>query len=504
MNTNPLLLLDFYKTTHHEQYPAGLTKLVSYFTPRMSRIDGQDELVMFGLQAFIKTYLIEYFNENFFNRPRKEVISEYCRVLDNTLGSGAYDIGKIVELYDLGYLPLEIRAIPEGTLVPIKVPMIEISNTNPNFAWLVNTIESVMSAELWHPMISANVGYWYREIVNQAYAISVDDNIPRNKALGDFSFRGQESLQSAIKSSAAFCLSFLNTATVPTIPFLEKMYNCDCTKEPVAYGSISTEHSVMCSNYAIDGDEVSFVRRLLTKIYPNYSFSMVSDSYDYWNLVDNILPQLKAEVLAHNGCLLARGDSGDPVEIVTETVFHLWNTFGGTVNSKGYKVLDPHVKAIYGDSITLQRCTEIYKRLIEAGFACNNVALGVGSFSMQCLESFDTFKAVHGFNNPMQLSPFTRDTFGIAVKATYGEIDGVGFEIFKNPKTDTGKFKKSQRGMCRVYHQEDGKITYEDELTPTSIQGENMLEVVFKDGAIVKEYTLNEVRSRLHAEHGGF
>ena len=224
---------------------------------------------------------------------------------------------------------------------------------------------------------------------------------------------------------------------------------------------------------------------------------MVSDSYDYWHLVDEILPQLKDEIMNHNGCLLVRGDSGDPVEIVTETVFHLWDIFGGTVNSKGYKVLDPHVKALYGDSITVNRCAEIYRRLIEAGFACNNVSLGVGSFSMQCIET------VNGKDETI-LNPFTRDTFGIAVKATYGEVNGKGFEIFKNPKTDTGRFKKSQRGVCRVYHDTDGQIVYEDELTPATLSGENMLETVFRDGVITKEYTLSEIRNRLHAENGGF
>lgn len=354
MKINPLLLIDFYKSTHYEQYPKGLTKMVSYFTPRMSRLEGQNKLIMFGLQAFIKEYLIEYFNEYFFSRPKDEVLNEYSRVLDNTLGKGSYDLNKIIDLYDLGYLPLEIRAIPEGSRVDIKVPMLEISNTHPNFVWLVNTIETMMSCTLWHTMLSANVGYNYRNIVNKYYDISVNDNVPRARALGDFSMRGQESVESATKSSAAFCLSFLNTATVPAIPWLEHYYNCDCTKEQVAFGAISTEHSVMCSNYAIDGDEVSFVRRLLTEIYPNHSFSMVSDSYDYWNLVDNILPQVKDEVMAHNGCISIRGDSGDPVQIVTETVEHLWNIFGGTINTKGYKVLDPHVKAIYGDSITPQ------------------------------------------------------------------------------------------------------------------------------------------------------
>ena len=412
MKTNPLLLIDFYKSTHHEQYPKGLTKMVSYFTPRMSRLEGQNKLVMFGLQAFIKEYLIENFNEYFFGRPKDEVLSEYSRVLDNTLGKGAYDLNKIVDLYDLGYLPLEIRAIPEGSRVDIKVPMLEISNTHPDFVWLVNTIETMMSCTLWHTMLSANVGFNYRNIVNKYYDISVDDTVPRARALGDFSMRGQESVESATKSSAAFCLSFLNTATVPAIPWLEHYYNCDCTKDAVAYGAISTEHSVMCSNFSIDGDEVSFVKRLLTEIYPNHSFSMVSDSYDYWNLVDNILPQVKEEILAHNGFIAIRGDSGDPVEIVTETVEHLWNIFGGTVNSKGYKVLNPHIKALYGDSITPHRCQRIYEILISKGFACNNVSLGVGSFSMQCLESYNEHTVSPTYN------PYTRDTYGIAVKAT--------------------------------------------------------------------------------------
>lgn len=494
MNINPLLLIDFYKSTHHEQYPKGLTKMVSYFTPRMSRLNGQDKLIMFGLQAFIKEYLIEGFQRYFFDRPKDEVLNEYSRILDNTLGNGAYDLNKIGDLYDLGYLPLEIRAIPEGEHVDIKVPMIEISNTHPDFVWLVNTIETMMSCTLWHTMVSANVGYMYRNIVNKYYDISVDDYVPRARALGDFSMRGQESVESAIKSSAAFCLSFLNTATVPAIPWLECYYNCDCTKEKVAFGAISTEHSVMCSNYATDGDEIFFIRRLLTEIYPDQSFSMVSDSYDYWNLVDNILPQLKKEICEHRGTLSIRGDSGDPVKIVTETVEHLWNIFGGTVNTKGYKVLHPYIKAIYGDSITPQRCEEIFKILVEKGFACSNVSLGVGSFSMQCLEE----TALYNGDPINRLNPYTRDTYGIAIKATYAEdADGKPIMIFKNPKTDTGKFKKSQRGCCRVIKTDNG-YTYEDGLTFAEHNtDDNCLIPVFRDGKIVKEYTLNEIRQRL-------
>lgn len=494
MNTLPLLLCDFYKTVHSEQYPKGVTKLVSYFTPRMSRLNGEDKLIMFSLQSFIKEYLIEYFNDNFFHKSKEEVLSEYNRILTYTLGAGSYRDEKIAALHELGYLPLEIKAIAEGTRVPIKVPMLEISNTIPEFSWLVNSIETLLSCSLWHPMLSANVGYKYRMIVNKYYDLSVEDNVPRARALGDFSMRGQESLESATRSSAAFCLSFLNTATVPAIPFLEKYYNCDCTKEPVAFGAISTEHSVMCSNAAVDGDEITMIRRLLKDIYPNHNFSMVSDSYDYWNLVDNLLVECKGDILGHNGTFLIRGDSGDPVEIVTETVFRLWNIFGGTVNSKGYKVLNPHVKAIYGDSITPQRTEEIYQILVKNGFACNNVSLGVGSFSMQCLEQDGA------------LNPYTRDTFGIAVKATYAEIGDKTYMIFKNPKTDTGNFKKSQRGLCRVFHDENGDIIYEDGFDKDTFpyEKENLLESVFKNGQLLKEYSLAEIRNRLHAETGGF
>lgn len=575
MNNCPALLLcDFYKTVHSEQYPQNMTKIVSYFTPRMTRLDGENDLIMFGLQAFIKQYLIEYFNTNFFGKTKEEVLSEYNRILTYTLGAGSYNSKKIEDLYDLGYLPIEIRAIPEGTLVPVKVPMIEISNTHPHFVWIVNAIETIMSCSLWHPMISANVGYKYRQIVNEYYDRTVDDNIPRARALGDFSMRGQESLESATKSSAAFCLSFLNTATVPAIPFLEHYYNCDCTKEPVAFGAISTEHSVMCSNAAIDGDEITMVKRLLKEIYPNQNFSMVSDSYDYWNLVDNILPQCYDDIMEHNGTISIRGDSGDPVEIIAGkeiffidedewnqlqenpndfiaeffdygdieedtkcifsfdgdyiladikvewceergawtdcsypfidgykvtlekdyvltsqdkgTVWRLYEIFGGDVNSKGYLTLNPHVKAIYGDSITYRRAKMIYQRLLEKGFACNTVTLGVGSFSMQCEET-----------STQELKPYTRDTFGIAVKATYGEINGKPVMIFKNPKTDTGSFKKSQKGCCEVYYDENHNLFYKDELNwEDSRSGE--LKTVFKNGEMVNEYSLSDIRNRLY------
>ena len=482
--TNPMLLIDFYKAVHAEMLPKGITKSVSYFTPRMGRVKRWNEVAMFGLQGFIKEYLVDYFNEYFFFEYRNKAIGTYKTVMDATLGEGTYGLQKIEDLYDLGYLPIEIKALPEGTLVPMHVPMFSIENTHKDFAWLPQALESLISAEMWHPMIAATVGHTYRQIVNKFYEMTCDDDIPKSKALGAFDFRGEECLQSAVKAGAGWCLSFLNTATVPTIPYLERNYNCDCTKEPVAFGSPSTEHAVMCSNYAIDGDEETLIKRLLTEIYPNTSFSAVLDSYDYWNVVENILPKLKNEIMNHNGCFLVRGDSGDCVDVVTRTVFKLWEEFGGTTNSKGYKVLDTHVKAIYGDSITVQRCEQIYDILEKNGFAASNVALGGGSFSFQCIEENGVLK------------PFTRDTFSSCIKATYCEIDGKPYPIFKNPKD--GGFKKSQRGLCHVYTGSDGKLTFKDGYTSENLPLNNLLETVFRDGKLVKEQSLQEIRRVLN------
>ena len=489
--SNALLLIDFYKACHDFMLPEGMEKSVSYYTPRMSRVKMWNKVVNFGLQAFIKTYLIDYFNDNFFHRPMNEVVQEYRRILDHAFGEGNYNYEKVSKLHKLGYLPIEIISLPEGMMVPMKCPIFGITNTHKDFAWLPQALESLISAEMWYPMICATVGKTYRDIVNRYYTKTCDDNVPKRKALGNFDFRGDKGYDAALKAGSAWCLSFVNSATVPVIPYLEEMYNCDCTKEEVAFGAVSTEHFVMCSNYAVDGDERTFLKRLLTELYPNSSFSCVCDSYDYWNVVENIIPSLKEEILNHNGTMLVRGDSGDCVDVVTKTVFKLWETFGGTINSKGYKVLDPHVKAIYGDSITVQRCEEIYKVLEENGFAACNVALGVGSFSMNSIEEEGMLK------------PFTRDTFSSCIKATDAIINGIEYPIYKDPKTDreTGNgFKKSQRGCCRVFWRSkmDKEITYEDGLTYEESLNYNLMEVVFRDGKLIKEESLKDIRNRLH------
>ncbi|MCY6960128.1 nicotinate phosphoribosyltransferase [Clostridium brassicae] len=484
---NPFLLTDFYKTIHHMCYAQGMTKLVSYWTPRMSRKENMDKVVMFGLQPFIKKYLIQYFNENFFQKDKEDVVSEYKRVISKTMGNIVADTKHIEALHDLGYLPIQIKAVAEGSRVNIKTPMIEITNTQPDFAWIVNYLETFMSCNIWQPMTSATIAYRYREIVEKYFNITVENGDVK-KACGDFSMRGFSSVESAELSGAAHLLSFLGTATIPAISYLEEYYNCNIEEEIIGLGTPSTEHSVMCS---YGEDEFSAYKRLITEVFPSGILSIVSDTYDYWNVITGILPRLKENILNRDGKIVIRGDSGDPVKIICGdkdvakdseeykgTVELLWDIFGGEINSKGYKVLNSKIGTIYGDSITVERCEQICKGLEEKGFAVNNCVFGIGSYTYQ-------------YN--------TRDTFGFALKATHAVIDGKEKFIFKAPKTDKDNFKKSQKGMCYVYR-EGQDILYKDELTikEQAEYKDNLLETVFKDGKLIKDYSLSEIRNRLH------
>lgn len=490
VNCNPMLLCDFYKACHNMMLPENITKSVSYFTPRGTRIEGWNEVVFFGLQYFIKEYLDFAFKNYFFN---EDGYTTYCYTMDDYF-AGKYDKTKIKALYDLGYLPIEIHALPEGAVIPVGVPLFSITNTHPDFAWLPQALESMISASMWFPIVAATMAKHYRDIVNKWYYKTCDNNVSFRNACGNFDFRGEDSVEAGIVAGMAWTLFFNSTASVPSLYYLEKNYPItDAVDEQIfarLYGSPSTEHAVMCSNYAIDGDEETFLRRLLTEIYPTGSVSAVLDSYDYWNVIDNILPKLKDIILNRNGTFLCRGDSGDCVEVITKTVFKLWDIFGGTINNKGYKVLDPHVKAIYGDSITLQRAEKIYSILEQNGFAANNVVLGVGSFSFRCVEQDGILK------------PFTRDTFNFAIKATYFETaDGKNYSIYKAPKE--ADFKKSHKGCVRVfyrnkeYDKKDCLIESQDCLTYDEAYGknsDNMLIPIYKDGEFVQIATVTDFR----------
>jgi len=480
---NPLLLTDGYKADHRRQYPDGTTLVYSNWTPRKSRIEGVEEVVFFGLQYFIKKYIIEDFERDFFSRPKSEVIARYARRINNYLGENQVGTSHIAALHDLGYIPMVFKALPEGASVPIRVPMFTMYNTLPDFFWLTNYFETLLSAVVWLPCNSATIARQYRRILDgfAAETSSAPDFV--NWQAHDFSMRGMAGIEAAVTSSAGHLLSFTGTDTIPAIDFLETYYNADSDTELVGGSVAATEHSVMCMG-TTEGEFDTF-KRLICDIYPKGIVSIVSDTWDLWKVLTDYLPQLKEEITSREGKVVIRPDSGDPADILcgkpdgtTEeerkgVVELLWDTFGGSTNSKGYKELIPQIGAIYGDSITLARGTDICERLKQKGFASTNVVLGIGSFTYQ-------------YN--------TRDTFGFAMKATYGEVKGRGREIFKDPVTDDGT-KKSAKGLMKII-KENGtyrlidRVSWEEEQT-----GE--LKEVFRDGKLLIDQSLAAIRKVL-------
>lgn len=483
----PIALTDFYKTDHRRQYPDKTELVYSNLTPRGSRIEGIDHVVVFGVQYFIKEYLIKRFTEGFFRRPKAVAIAAYKRRLDNALGKDAVSMDHIEALWDIGYLPVKIKALAEGTLCPMRVPVLTIQNTHKMFFWVTNFLETLLANCLWGPITSATIAYTYRKMLD-AYATETSDEPEFVQWQGhDFSMRGMMGIEAACMSGAAHLLSFTGTDTIPAIDFLEEYYGADSDKELIGGSVPATEHSVM--SVAGVQDEIGTFKRLITETYPAGIVSIVSDTWDFWKVMREYLPALKTEIMARDGKVVIRPDSGDPVQIIcgckhkcgdiilpatqrrVGAVECLWNTFGGTVNSKGKKQLDPHVGLIYGDSITLDRCNNICDGLRQLGFASTNIVFGIGSYTYQFT---------------------TRDTFGFAVKATYAIVDGHPLNIWKDPKTDDG-LKKSAKGLLCV----DNGLGLIQEVSAEEAKS-GLLKTVFEDGRIVKETTLADIRERLH------
>ena len=498
-----ILLTDGYKLDHRRQYPKGTEFVYSNWTPRSCGYYPQatEGAVVFGIQYMIKEFFIKQFNEGFFNRPKEEVVEEFANRIKSFLGEEAFkSIGTkhIEDLHDLGYLPIRIKALPEGSVCPIRVPALTFINTIPEFYWLTNYFETLISNTLWMPMTSATTARLFKkELIRHAKKTGYinDPNVILGFSCHDFSMRGMAGIEATVASGMAHLTSFCGTESIPALKACEEYYH--------ASGMIgstvpATEHSVMCAG-GMDDEYETFVR-LITEVYPTGFVSIVSDTWDYWKVITEYLPKLKDTIMNRNGRVIIRPDSGDPVKIICGltddeimeqsenweeedmiptyikkgTYEIMWEIFGGTINEKGYKVLDPHIGLIYGDSITLERQAEIYKRLEAKGFAATNLVLGVGSYTYN-------YKS--------------RDSLGFAMKATWCQINGEAHEIFKKPKTDSGT-KNSLKGLIKVI-KEDGVYKAIDQVSPEEEQtGE--LKTVFENGKLVREYTLDEVRENIN------
>lgn len=537
MKLRPLHCIDFYKSGHIFQYPAGTEFIYSNFTARSTRLanmsKGYDnKIVVFGIQYFIKYFLMEEFRDGFFNLPKDKVINDIKRRMDTSLGKDSVTVKHFEELHDLGYLPIEIKALPEGSVIDTNIPLLTIVNTDPKFFWLVNYLETALSAFLWKASTSATIANDFRKLF---YKYQIETNSAAEafyKFQGhDFSCRGMSGMHDAAISGAAHLLSFLGTDTVSAIDLLEDYYGANSDYEMIGTSVPATEHSVMCSGKK--ESEIDTFKRLITETYPEGFVSIVSDTWDFWKVMTNLLPELKEDIMSRSGKLVIRPDSGDPVKIICGTCYKvnddfvhselnlgmltakgfwefeqagkyyiinvdraegyttyeteptpamkgaaqlLWDTFGGTISNEGYKVLDSHIGLIYGDSITISRAEAILEGLKNKGFASTNIVLGIGSFTYQHT---------------------TRDTLGFAMKSTNCVINGVSEAIFKDPATDGG-VKKSHRGLLRVEKVANDYICYQQQ-TPEEEKG-GLLRRVFHNGVLYNEENLTQIRQRLDSE----
>ena len=490
---NPLLMTDGYKTSHRLMYPQGTTLVYSNYTCRSIKYmhESCKDIVVFGTQYVFK-YIDDLFQEGFFSRPKNKVCQEAKHYLSSYLGTD-YDVSHFEDLHDLGYLPIEVKSLEEGTVIKQGVPLFTIKNTHPNFYWITNFLETLISTLIWKPVHSASIAYGYKKILNKYAKETGVDPMFVNFQGHDFSFRGMQSPEAAISSGLGFLTSFMGTDTLPTLQAAKYYYG----DENVGFSVPASEHSVMCS-HGKEG-EIETLKYLMNQ-YPKGILSVVSDTWDLWKLITEYLPQLKEEILARDGKLVIRPDSGDPVDIIcgknsdtkygyysssTENLTRmgngisepewkgvielLWDIFGGTINEQGYKVLDPHIGAIYGDSITPERAIQIAERLKAKGFA-NQVVLGIGSYS---------------------LGYATRDSQGGAVKSTYVEVNREPRPIFKDPITDNGT-KKSAKGLLKV----NENLELEDNVSIEE-EKQGLLQVIYKDGVFKNQTTLEEIRNRL-------
>ena len=505
---NSLFYTDGYKIGHRKMLAPGTTKLYGTWIPRSTKHapKGITKIVSFGQQLVVK-WLNDEFQENFFNLPHDEAM-KFTKDMSMYLGSD-FDGNHFSELHALGYLPIRIKSLPEGIETNPNIPHMTFVNTVDGFAWLTLYLETIISSLAWKPTTSATLALQYKRNLVE-WVMKTD---PTNAWLipflaHDFSARGL-SPWDMISSGLGHATSFRGSDTLPIIPAARYFYN-----EPeneVCINSVNaSEHSVSTTCIFTMGEE-KMISYFMDQ-FPTGILSIVSDTFDLWKLITEFLPTNKEQIMSRDGKLVIRPDSGDPVDIICGKHFPLgstlsgsqipeskgviellWDIFGGTVNEQGYKVLDPHIGAIYGDSINLERQIQIYERLAAKGFASTNIVLGVGSFTYQMN---------------------TRDTLGFAAKGAWFEIDEhfrtvkdengnythsetirKGYDIYKDPITDDGT-KKSLKGLLQVVMENDEyrvntQCTQEQEQT-------GLLQTIFEDGKFYNQISLTEIRSKIN------
>jgi nicotinamide phosphoribosyltransferase len=457
---NIILNTDSYKVSMFKQYPAGTTNVYSYIESRGGRYD---RTVMFGLQAFIKEYLLE------------PITQADIDIADEILTAHGEPFNRSGWEYILsnhaGYLPIVIRAVPEGTVVPVSNVLATIENTDPEAFWLTTWLETALLRAIWYPTTVATQSYTIKKVILDYLEKTGDPGLIDFK-LHDFGARGVSSLESAGIGSAAHLVNFMGTDTVSGLLYAREFYN-----SPMAGFSIpAAEHSTITS-WGRAG-EVDAYRNMLTNFAkPGAIVAVVSDSYDVFNAASKLWgEELRDEVIQSGATVVIRPDSGDPVTINRQLIEILGEKFGYTTNAKGFKVLN-NVRLIQGDGVNELSIRSILGAFQAMGWSADNIAFGMGGALLQQLD---------------------RDTQKFAMKCSAALINGEWVNVQKDPITDSGK--KSKAGRVQLWTNSGGEfasgVTAPTGWTDKGIGGwTNALEEVYRDGKLIKEITFDQVRA---------
>lgn len=468
---NPLLATDVYKMGHMEQYAPGCNKVYSYLTARSEKTF--DKTVFFGLQYYLKEYLT--------TQLTPQMGEEFLKYRKMILGSNSEKVEKqIRDLCHLGYFPLEIKAVEEGTVMPVRNVLMTMTNTDPNFHWVVGFVESLI-LKLWYSITVASCCHKYRTVVDKAFDETVSNDLMflKDFTVHDFGYRGDSSEEGAAVSGAAHLISFSGSDTVPALPFVEHYYKAD-TSGLIMASVPASEHSVMCS-FGKEDEFGAFENML--KLYPSGIVSIVSDTFDVYRVLTEFAERLKPTIIERDGKVVFRPDSGNPEYIIcgdpsAEEGSNEWKgairlldeMFGSSINEKGYKQLNPKVGLIYGDGMYLERYQRTLDRLKEMGYAASNLVIGVGGI----------------------LRNHSRDTLGFAIKATYVEVNGEPREIEKDPVTDHKK--KSHKGLMILKWDDEFKTV---DRVSSEVEKTGLLKTVFIDGELTREISFKQIRDNV-------
>jgi len=461
IDTNRLIDTDSYKASHWLQYPPNTTYVHSYLESRGTDTSW-DETVFFGLQYCLKAYFHEPFTQ--------EMVEEARTVIEqHGLPFNYEGWTRLIEKHN-GRLPLRIRAVPEGTVVPLSNVLMTVENTDPEFYWLTSWFETQLM-RLWYPITVATLSHYLRKDVYQYLVETADDpdaEIPFK--VHDFGSRGVSSKETAAIGGAAHLVNFLGSDTMSALLLHRKYYG----EEMAAFSIPAAEHSTITA-WGRDGEIDAYRNMLANFAKPGSMVAVVSDSWNIYEAVDKIWgEQLRQEVIDSGATVVIRPDSGDPVEVVSEIVKILADRFGVEVNSKGYKVLN-YVRVIQGDGVNADSIHQILERLKTEGFSTSNIAFGIGGSLLQKVN---------------------RDTLKFAYKCSAIVVDGKLREVHKEPITDTGK--RSKKGRLDLTQDDAGvfetKVISDSE---TISLPNTALETVYENGRLLRDETLETIRSRV-------